>query len=64
MEMNWIKISDRPPDNGMYVVIINVHLELFAGRVNGGWVDTDDGTGIKMNKVMWWMPLPESPVTK
>ncbi|MBT0725448.1 DUF551 domain-containing protein [Rosenbergiella sp. S61] len=59
--MDWIKCSERMPDDESYVVIINRHRELVAGCVNGYWLDTDDGAGMNMNQAVYWIPLPPNP---
>lgn len=68
----WIKCSDRMPDNDNYVLAADFANKYSACTPNyqvacyGDWVgstewDDGDGNGLNMELVTHWMPLPEPP---
>ncbi|WP_241597680.1 hypothetical protein [Rosenbergiella epipactidis] len=59
--MQWIKRIDKMPDDEIDVVIINRHGELIAGAVNGQYIEAADGTGIHLDEILLWIPLPPLP---
>ena len=70
----WIKISDRKPPNGVYVLIANfdgrpkveMHFISIAERLNDQWFDDKNGDVLnpKYGTVTHWMPLPDKPTEK
>ena len=61
--MEWIKVEDKQPEQGEYVLCVYKHYMPFIGYYTGEWgrfkcVDDPDGTF----NISHWMPLPESPL--
>ena len=69
-ENPWVKVEDRPPDEGELVVLTN-HAFLNPSMIryyctggissNGGWYDPED---MEIFAPDFWMPIPALPDTK
>lgn len=70
----WIKVEDKLPPNGVYVLIciydhrpkVQMQFILIAERMNTRWYDGHNGHEIekKLSIVTHWMPLPDPPKEK
>lgn len=69
--MEWIKVEDKLPPNGTYVLVANydnrpkvqMYFIMIAERINEGWYDGNNGDSIRSRGevVTHWMPLPDKP---
>lgn len=54
----WIKCSDRLPDNGEVVIVFNSSIRK---SMFGQFIIFDDGTKMYSDNITHWMPMPEAP---
>ena len=69
--MEWIKIEDKKPPNGHYVIValydsrpkVEMYFIQNAERMNDEWFDGHNGDSIlgKGRYVTHWMPKPDAP---
>lgn len=56
--INWIKCSERLPDNGRYVLIFDGRICTGYFDIDDGWLEADDETKCDPTH---WAELPEPP---
>jgi hypothetical protein len=57
----WVKVEDRLPEEGMYVLAFEPHGGIFTGFcLNKTWCDTR-GITRTLNQITHWKPLPAPP---
>jgi hypothetical protein len=61
-EMRWIPVSERLPERGTSVLVIQDKFRpAFTGMMleDGDWIE--DGEGFQIDVPAYWMPLPPAP---
>ncbi len=67
----WVKVSDRLPKNGEYVLtympefnemlVLKFHEYVYFGKSNFVWSLLDDEFEWQLEEVSAWIPLPKEP---
>lgn len=57
----WIPVSERLPDNDIYVSVVSRHGEYVSGLVNGEWLDLHDCSSFPVSEIYLWLILPSLP---